>query len=339
MSKLLIITQKVDSNDPILGFFHRWIEEFAKNYESVVVVCLEKGSFNLPNNVRILSLGKENSKSRIKYLLNFYKYIFRERKNYDSVFVHMNQVYVLLGGLFWKIWGKKVGLWYVHKQTSFSLWLAEKLVNNIFTSAKESFKLESGKVNYVGHGIDTGRFKFSNISDSGKVLHVGRITRIKNIETIMRAVGAKTLALVGEAVTGEDKKYKKELENLVKNLNIKVEWLGAVPNDQLPLIYSNHSFSVNATPTGGMDKAVLESLAVGCPAFVSNLIFKNIFGEYSEKFIFEFKNKEDLARKVDSWEQNKDKEKIMEMLSNKVRNEYDVSTLVKKLTKIMNLKK
>jgi hypothetical protein len=57
--KLLIITQKVDINDPILGFFHRWIEEFAKHCEKITVICLYKGTYNLPNNVKVLSLGKE----------------------------------------------------------------------------------------------------------------------------------------------------------------------------------------------------------------------------------------------------------------------------------------
>jgi len=31
--KLLILTQKVDIDDDVLGFFHGWLEEFAKNVE------------------------------------------------------------------------------------------------------------------------------------------------------------------------------------------------------------------------------------------------------------------------------------------------------------------
>ena len=105
---LLIITQKVDKNDAILGFFHRWIEEFSKNVESVVVICLYKGSYSLPENVKVLSLGKEFKQSRTKYLFRFYKFIWQERNNYDNVFVHMNQVYVLLGGLVWKMFKNKL---------------------------------------------------------------------------------------------------------------------------------------------------------------------------------------------------------------------------------------
>ena len=74
--KLLILTQKVDKNDTTLGFFHRWIEEFSKNYEKIIVICLYKGEYNLPQNVEVYSLGKERGVSKIGYVLNFYKYIY-----------------------------------------------------------------------------------------------------------------------------------------------------------------------------------------------------------------------------------------------------------------------
>lgn len=35
--KLLIITQTVDAEDPVLGFFVRWIEEFARTTRSLAV--------------------------------------------------------------------------------------------------------------------------------------------------------------------------------------------------------------------------------------------------------------------------------------------------------------
>jgi hypothetical protein len=104
--KLLIITQKINKNDPILGFFHGWVKEFSKHFDSIVAICLEKGEYDMPTNVKVLSLGKESGHSKVKYLLNFYKFIWQERNNYDAVFVHMNPVYVVLGGLLWKIIGE-----------------------------------------------------------------------------------------------------------------------------------------------------------------------------------------------------------------------------------------
>ena len=76
--RLLIITQKIDINDPVLGFFHNWIYEFAKNFSGIVAICLERGDYDLLGNVKVLSLGKEKQKSRLKYLILFYKYIWQE---------------------------------------------------------------------------------------------------------------------------------------------------------------------------------------------------------------------------------------------------------------------
>lgn len=41
--RLLILTQAVDLDDPVLGFFHRWIVEFAKRFDTIEVICLKAG--------------------------------------------------------------------------------------------------------------------------------------------------------------------------------------------------------------------------------------------------------------------------------------------------------
>ena len=74
--KILIITQKIDRNDSVLGFFCGWVEEFSKHCEQVTVIALGVGVHNLPKNVRVFSLGKERGVSRVGYLYNFYRLIF-----------------------------------------------------------------------------------------------------------------------------------------------------------------------------------------------------------------------------------------------------------------------
>src|SRR6185295_8452864 len=97
--KLLIVTQVVDSEDPILGFFHRWLEEFATQAEHIEVICLKEGKHALPRNVRVHTLGKPAN--RILYIARFGWYIWTLRSQYDRVLVHMNPEYVILGGLDW----------------------------------------------------------------------------------------------------------------------------------------------------------------------------------------------------------------------------------------------
>ena len=72
--KLLIITQKVDKNDQLLGFFIEWLRRFSGKFEKITVLCLEKGEFELPENVKVISLGKDEGASKLKQLF----YTFQE---------------------------------------------------------------------------------------------------------------------------------------------------------------------------------------------------------------------------------------------------------------------
>jgi len=303
---LLIITQKVDKNDAILGFFHRWIEEFSKNVESVVVICLYKGSYSLPENVKVLSLGKEFKQSRTKYLFRFYKFIWQERNNYDNVFVHMNQVYVLLGGLVWKMFKKQVGLWYVHKAVSLSLRLAVKMADHVFSVAKESFRVNTTKLNIVGHGIDTEVFNENgrvSTNSTLTLLSVGRIAPVKNIDLIIDVVKnlndkkiKTSLEIAGEAIYTSDKKYFEYLKSKIKKLNLEnqITFLGKVTNEDTAFLYKKTNIFINLSDTGGVDKVVLEAMACGTKVVTSNVAFENIL----DKKYRTTKNLEEIADKI-----------------------------------------
>ena len=342
--KLLIITQKVDINDPILGFFHRWIEEFTKHGEKVTVICLQQGEYHLPAEVRVLSLGKENGQSRLKYLWNFYKYLWQERKNYDKVFVHMNPVYIILAGWWWQLANKLVFLWYTHRQVDLKLRIAEKFVNKIFTAAPESFTLVSKKVCVVGHGIDVGAFAcpIRNI-DNQKInlLHVGRITRIKNCDIFIEAVRllrenyqrSVKAVFIGEAVTVDDVVYKQKLLNQINQSGLDgvVEFRGSVANREMREQYCMADLTVNLTPTGGIDKSVLESMAAGAPVLTSNQAFRYYFGEYASILLFIERDAGDLASKIAELVFNKDFQQIGIDLKKIVLGKSDVKNLIKKI--------
>ena len=310
--KLLIITQKVGINDDILGFFHNWIEELAKRCEKITVICLYKGEYNLPENVKVLSLGKEKSVKhsvfdRVKYVLRFCVYIWRERKNYDNVFVHMNPEYVILGGLFWKLWKKKIALWYTHKRVDLKLWLAEKLVDKIFTASKESFSLPSKKVEITGHGIDISKFKsqISNLKSGGKfkIITVGRVAPVKNLDMLIEIAEILRnkefdfeIRIAGAPIYEEDKKYLERLNREIKErkLDDKIIFVGPIPNKDIVDFYRKGDLFVNFSDTGSLDKAVLEAMASGLEVLTSNKAFAGVLdGE-----IFIEKNPEKIAQKI-----------------------------------------
>ncbi len=281
--KLLIITQKVDKNDPILGFFHRWIEEFSKRYEYITVICLEAGKPHLPPNVKVLSLGKEklkieNSKLKIKfrYILNFYRYIWNERNNYDVVFVHMNQEYVLLAGDLWRLMGKRIYLWRNHAKGDFLTIMAVWLSHKVFYTSPQSFTARFKKSVIMPVGIDTEFFKPdpSVTREKGTVLFLGRISPVKKVLEFIEWVKVTPFSatLVGP-ILPEDTAYG---EKVKERLSDQIKFVGPVTREQALKLYQTHEIYVNKTPAGSMDKTIFEALACGMRLFVDNPDARNI---------------------------------------------------------------
>ncbi len=358
--KLLITTQKVDINDDILGFFHGWIAEFAKHCDKLTVICLQKGEYDLPDNVKVLSLGKEKLLNcyiaKLLYCLRFYKYIWKERKNYNKVFIHMNPEYAVLGGLFWKLAGKKIGLWYAHKAVNLKLIIAEKLADVIFTASKESFRLPSKKVMVTGHGIDIFRFqisdfRFQNNKEKFKIISVGRISPIKGYETLIMAVGIlcrnKALScynlqveIIGGPAMPEDEKYLADLKEMVKEKKLDgiINFIGAVRHKDVIKYYNDADLFINLCPTGGMDKAVLEAMAYGLPVVVFNKTFVDVLGDYKDDLILTNKNETELAEKIEDI-MNMDideREQISKELREIVVNNHSLSKLIQNIIKAYN---
>ncbi len=269
--RILIVTQIVDSEDSYLGFFVRWIKEFAKHVESLEVICLKEGKYELPENVHVHSLGKEKGVSRVKYVFNFYRYIWGLRHEYDAVFVHMNPEYVVLGGIIWKSLGKKTALWYMHKSVNLALRLAELLADVIFTASKESFRLKSSKVRVMGHGIDTDFFSPDPSVQRGDwALSVGRLMKSKRHDlAIQRAVEeGRALRIAGEGPE------RTRLEALAQKLHAAVQFLGALTQVQLRDEYRTAAQFIHTSETGSLDKVVLEAIACGLPIVTNDPALK-----------------------------------------------------------------
>lgn len=283
---ILIITQKVDADDPILGFFHGWIEEFSKNYEKVIVICLCKGKYKLPSNVEILSLGKEEGVSKIKYIYRFYKYIWCKRNYYGNVFVHMNPEYVVLGGIFWKFFGKIILLWYIHPKSNKYLKIAHFFSDKILSAYQSSFPFLTRKLIATGHGIDINLFKrnLKEEKQSNSILYLGRISPIKNVNLLSGAVKILdqkkidfTLDLFGDALE-KDIDYINEIRKDLEKLRNeqKVSFFSSVPNKNVVAILNKHEVLVNLTSLGSLDKVILEAMACECLVITSNKLLEDI---------------------------------------------------------------
>jgi glycosyltransferase involved in cell wall biosynthesis len=315
--RLLIITQKIDSNDDVLGFMHGWITAFARTCESVIAVGLFVGKHSFSQNVTVFSLGKKDGEkassffSRFKYLWRFYKTIWRERKNYDAVFVHMNYEYLLLGGPIWRLLGKKTILWYAHGYVPTGLPLAEKYATVVCTSTESGFRINSLKKRVVGQAIDTEKCKplLANPHDIFRIISVGRITPSKDYETLIEAIDilhkkgvSVDVTIFGKAAIHSDLEYERRLKDLVsvKHFSAKFEFAGAVAHDKLPSHFQNADLFVNMGKTGSLDKAVLEAMSAGLPVLTCNEAFEGVLGGFAERLMYGKENTSELAGKIET---------------------------------------
>ncbi len=277
--KLLIITQKVDNNDPILGFFHGWLKAFSGRFEVLTVICLGQGKFDLPANVKVLTLGKEVGVSKLTYICRFYAYIWRERRNYDAVFVHMNQEYVLLGSVCWFLMGKRIYMWRNHPDGTVLTSLAALFSRKVFYTSPKSYTARfnsprrslwrsAGKAVQMPVGIDTSFFRPdpSVVRIPGSVLFLGRVSPIKKVLEFMDWVETTDYTATIAGPIG-DKEYG---DKMMKRLSDKIKYVGPVNQNEALKLFQTHEIYVNKTPAGSFDKTIVEAAAAGCKLMVDN---------------------------------------------------------------------
>ncbi len=312
--KLLIVTQIVDREDPVLGFMHGWIAAFAKECTHVEVIGLKVGTQNLPANVTVHSLGKERGVrpfQRLRYAYRFCALLVRRRNMYETVFVHMNHEYVVLGGLWWRLLGKRVGLWYAHGFVPWTLRLAHQLAHVVFTSTVSGFRIPSRKVRVIGQGIDSELFSFLphewNSSAPFHVAIVGRISPVKDYETLLRAAQLLhtkgmhlRVSIVGGAGTPEQEAYHTELRNMVSALGLAdvVTFLPPMPNYLLPEFLHTVDCFANTSRTGSLDKTMVEAMCAGVIVVSSNIAMEEVFEELREQLMFPPGDAQTLAARI-----------------------------------------
>lgn len=351
MRNILIITQKVDENDDHRGFFIDWLKEFAKNFDKVSVITVADGSYALPGNIKIYSLGKERRTPKIIQAVRFYWHLARLIPSSDGIFTHASAIFVITSWPLAFIYRKKVILWYLHRSVTFRLKLAEKLCYKIVTSSKESLNLKSKKIIELGHGIDTEKFRTQRNWDNAisskrfNILSVGRISKIKDYETLIKAVGVLKdkglnfrLKIVGQPVMPYDFEYFEKLKKLVSNLGLEnfIEFAGFVPYSQISDYYKEADIFVNMAPRGGIDKAVLEAMASGLLVLVSNEAFRKYFGGYD--LFFKYGDSENLAEAVFrlinfSFEEV---EGVSNFLVESVKKSHNLESTIKKISDFFN---
>ena len=283
--RLLITTQAVDVNDPALGFFHPWIEALSPHFEHIQVICLKEGEHHLPVNVSVHSLGKEEGQSRFKYVTRFYRYIFSFRREYDAVFVHMNSEYMVLGGLFWRLLGKRTILWRNHPLRGFSTWLGAHLAHTVLFTSPSSYAARFKNAIRMPIGIDTNLFKPAvTPAAEESILFFGRLDEVKHPDIFVKALellmerGVSFKADIVGDPTDPASVYAHKVRNRAATLALEgvLAMHASLPNAEAPKLYASHAIYVNLTPSGSFDKTIGEAAACGSIIVAANEVLRGV---------------------------------------------------------------
>jgi len=299
--RVVMLVQKVDAADWLLGFTIGWIRALAARVESVDVVTLEQRAADLPANVRVHSLGKERGTSRIQQVLRFEAILSNLARHSDVIFGHLTPRYTWLAAPFAALHGVPQYLWYTHRNIDRDLRLALPCVRWIVTAAPGSFPLSTPKVQVMGHGIDAHYFTPANPDhpdrptqldrDPPLILAVGRLAPIKHHHILIDAAAhlrdrgvAAHFAIAGGVASADGAAYRAQLAARIVALNLsdRFHLLDAVRGDDLLVWYRRASVVTNLSPPGLFDKAALEAMLTARPVLVANPAFDPVLGAYRD---------------------------------------------------------
>jgi glycosyltransferase involved in cell wall biosynthesis len=306
--KLLITTQVVDKDDLFLGFFHGWLVEFAKHFEHITVICLKEGKHELPSNVKVFSLGKENGEvSRLRYALRFLRLVWRLRQEYEAVLVHMNQEYILIAGWLWRRLHKKIYMWRNHYAGSALTDRAARYCEKIFCTSKYSYTAKYPKTVFMPVGVDTRLYeRIPEVPrDPRAILFYARLSPSKRPDMLIQALtivqhkGVSFVANFYGTPLPKDESYLESLKDKVTALGLGdvVRFFPGAPHSEGPRIFNAHAIFADLGRSGMYNKMLFEAAACECMVVTASKDFAELV---DNRFIFAEDNVDSLAEKIEA---------------------------------------
>jgi glycosyltransferase involved in cell wall biosynthesis len=282
MTRVVFITQQVDPGHPVLAATVPKIRAVAKLVDEVAVLADGAVPESLPDGCRVRTFGARTKAGRG---LRFEAALARELRGLrgGAVLAHMCPIYAVLAAPLVRPLRVPLLLWFTHWKPSRLLRAAERVSTAVVSVDRRSFPIESDKVQAIGHGIDLSEFACAPSRSNGALdlLALGRYSRAKGLETMLRAVAAvdgARLDVHGPALTPEERAHRAELVELVRELDLggRVTLGDAVPRAEIPGLLATHDALVNNMRAGAPDKVVYEAAASCVPVLASNPVFDSL---------------------------------------------------------------
>jgi len=152
---------------------------------------------------------------------------------------------------------------------SLALKYADRVI--VTTSQIQSlYQKKNHNISVIPNFVDTNLF-FPTAKSAGALFHllfVGRLSPEKNIGSLIFAI--KDMQNIVLTIIGEGEK-RKELEDLSLGAEATIQFVGAVPHDQLPYYFGQADVFVLPSLVEGHPKVIIEAMAAGLPIVASDV--------------------------------------------------------------------
>jgi glycosyltransferase involved in cell wall biosynthesis len=282
VSRVVFITQQVDPGHPALAATVPKIRALAQLVDEVVVLADSAVEDVLPASARVRTF---RSRTKVGRGLRFEAALARELRGLrgGAVVAHMCPIYAVLAAPLVRPLRVPLLLWFTHWKASRLLRAAERVSTAVVSVDRRSFPLDSEKVRAIGHGIDLAEFPCAGPAngDALKLLALGRYSRAKGLEVVLRALAQvpdARLDVHGPALSPDERTHRDELGRLVEELRIgeRVSLRDAVPRARIPELLVASDALVNNMRAGAPDKVVYEAAASCIPVLASNPVFDGL---------------------------------------------------------------
>ena len=294
---LLLFNLATDADDPLLGFTTSWIRAIARRVTSIHVITMRSGRCDLPDNVTLYSVGKEKGYSEPRRALEFYRHLIRilHHEPIDVCFSHMIPIFTVMAAPLLRLRGIPIVTWYAHRSISTMLKLSHHLSSRMVSVNAGSYPYFKNKFVPLGHGIDTSFFSPASTACSDLILSVGRLSPIKNLDTLLQALaslrdqGIPSQCVLVRGCPPHHLPYVEKLRQMVQRLGLEklVHLSGPASQSEVVPWYRQCAVHVNCSPrNNAIDKAPLEAMACGVPSLSSAEGYRETFGRYADDLLF-----------------------------------------------------
>ncbi|MEM7333425.1 MAG: glycosyltransferase [Chloroflexota bacterium] len=352
--RLLMMTQAIDLDHPVMGFAHQWVNTLAQHFEHVHVISRLGGRMDMATNVTVHAYAKPSKKD-----IPHQRHLFFHKKlaklilgnQVDTVFIHMSPKWVTMSFPYAKLKGLPIALWYTHSAVNGRLKLADKLVNQVFTASKESYRLNSPHLTVMGHGIDINQFlpvdAADKINGRFQIIMPGRLSPAKQPHLLIEAIQQLPRQIqnqiccqfLGTAANDEDFDYEKSLHEQVtaQKLSNVIQFLGAVPYENIIPHYQQADLVINLSKTNSLDKTVLEAMACSVPTLTSNPAFQPILANIEPRLALQHDDLDELMQKITFWVETPaaQRQQVGTELRHEIIKHHNLQHLIANLAKLL----